>query len=66
MFLPLMEKFQACMVHYEGPELQHVELKLAPGEQEIILLFHDECCFHANDQVSHAWSGLFSFAENIY
>jgi hypothetical protein len=54
-FLPTMAKYEERMVHYEGPEMIQVEPKLRPGEKEIIPLFHDECCFHANDQTNRAW-----------
>jgi hypothetical protein len=54
-FLPTMEKYEVRMVHYDGPDLKRVEPKLAEGEKEIIPLFHDECCFHANDHTSSAW-----------
>ena len=53
-FLLQMAQFEAWMVHYEGPEMW-VEPKLEEGEKEIISQFHDECCFHVNDQSSHAW-----------
>ena len=55
-FLLMMEKYEARMVHYDGPDLKCVEPRLAEGEKEIIPLFHDECCFHANDHTSSAWS----------
>lgn len=54
-FLPKMAHFEARMVYYEGPELRREEPHLGEGELEIILLFHDECCFHAFDQVNRAW-----------
>ncbi|KDQ24978.1 hypothetical protein PLEOSDRAFT_32910 [Pleurotus ostreatus PC15] len=54
-FLLQMAKYEACMVHYEGPELRRVEPTLAEGEEEIIPLFHDESCFHANDQTNRVW-----------
>ena len=54
-FLPAMSKFEACMVHYEGLEMKRVEPVLKPGEKEIIPHFHDECCFHANDETRSAW-----------
>lgn len=54
-FLPLMAEYENRMVHYEGPELRRIEPKLATGEKEIIPQFHDESCFHANDQTSRAW-----------
>jgi hypothetical protein len=54
-FLPQMAMFEARMVHYEGPDMTRVEPQLAECEKEIIHQFHDECCFHANDQSNHAW-----------
>jgi len=54
-FLPSMEKFEARMVHYEGPELKRVEPTLNPGEREIIPNFHDESSFHANEAVNSLW-----------
>ena len=54
-FLPRMEKYEAQMVHYDGPDLQRTEPKLLAGTREIIPLFHDESCFHANDRKSTAW-----------
>lgn len=54
-FLPAMAKFEARMVQYDGPDMKPIKPKLAPGEKEIIPQFHDECCFHANDQASYAW-----------
>jgi hypothetical protein len=43
------------MVHYEGPELKGMEPRLHDREKEIIPLFHNECCFHANDMQHRAW-----------
>ena len=54
-FLPAIEKFEAWMVHFEGPELRHVEPQLKPGEREIIANFHDESSFHGNEDVRSAW-----------
>lgn len=54
-FLPAMSEFEARMVHYEGPEMKRVEPTLKPGEKEIIPHFHDECCFHTNDETKSAW-----------
>jgi hypothetical protein len=54
-FLPQMAKWEARMVHYEGPELKQVNPTLHLGEKEVIPCFHDECCFHANDFKSQAW-----------
>jgi hypothetical protein len=54
-FLPLMAKYEARMVHFEGPDLERVEPNLQPGEREIIANFHDESTFHGNEQKSSAW-----------
>lgn len=53
-FLPAMAAFECRMVHFEGPELLRVDPQLAPGEQKVIAIFHDECCFHGNDYRTHA------------
>ena len=44
-FLPAIEKFEAWMVHFEGPELRCVEPQLKPGEQEIIPIFTMKAAF---------------------
>ena len=54
-FLPAMAKFEAWVVHYEGPKLKPVALMLQPGEKEIIPNFHKESTFSANDKVRSAW-----------
>ncbi|KAJ7231192.1 hypothetical protein C8J57DRAFT_1251284 [Mycena rebaudengoi] len=54
-FLPTTAKYEELMTKYEGPALEQVPPKLKEGEKEIIALFHDECCFHANDYKSRAW-----------
>ncbi|KIK24654.1 hypothetical protein PISMIDRAFT_29102 [Pisolithus microcarpus 441] len=54
-FLPVMKEYERRMVHFDGPDLVHVEPDLFPGEKPIKAYFHDECSFHANDNVSHAW-----------
>jgi hypothetical protein len=43
------------MVHFEGPELTRVEPILNAGERRIKAYYHDESCFHANDNVTSAW-----------
>lgn len=56
-FLPRMAKFEARMTQYrlEGGGLVPVKPILKPGEREVIALFQDECCFHANDYKTSAW-----------
>jgi hypothetical protein len=53
-FLPAMATFESRMAHYEGPELHRIEPNLAPGEVEMIAVWHDESCFHANDYKTQA------------
>lgn len=54
-YLPAMLKYERRMVQFEGPELTRVEPTLQLGEKRIKPYFHDECCFHANDNVNDAW-----------
>ena len=41
------------MARFEGSDLKRVNPVLEDGRKRMIALFHDECCFHANDE---AWS----------
>ncbi|KAF9510731.1 hypothetical protein BS47DRAFT_1364327 [Hydnum rufescens UP504] len=54
-FLPTMAKFESHMACYEGEDLKRHEPNLQPGEKRIIVQFHDESCFHANEFKSSAW-----------
>ncbi len=47
-FLPIMAKF-------EGVEMKRVPPALKDGEKEVVMLFHDECCFHANEEARNLW-----------
>ena len=62
-FLPAMAKFEARMVQYEGPDLKRSEPKLQHGDREIIALYHDESCFHANDFSQQAWCVAFNSSQ---
>jgi hypothetical protein len=42
------------MTHFDGPNLKPQLPKLQDRE-EIIALFHDECCFHALDFKKSGW-----------
>jgi hypothetical protein len=53
--MPTMREYERRMVHYDGPNLERIEPDLKPGEQPIKEYFHDECSFHANDNMNHAW-----------
>jgi hypothetical protein len=54
-FLPAMATFEARMAKFEGEELKRVDPILEAGSKRIIALFHDECCFHANDEARSLW-----------
>ncbi|KAF8607403.1 hypothetical protein BDV93DRAFT_591655 [Ceratobasidium sp. AG-I] len=40
---------------YSDKECEPLPLKLPTGTSQIIPVFHDECCFHANDQSTSSW-----------
>jgi len=54
-FLPAMAQFEARMNRYEGPNLRKIEPNLKPGERRIVGVWHDESCFHANDESRSLW-----------
>ncbi|KAJ7717194.1 hypothetical protein B0H16DRAFT_1476215 [Mycena metata] len=54
-FLPTMAKYEELMTKHKGPDLEKVAPKLKEGEKEIIALFHNKCCFYANDYKAKAW-----------
>lgn len=61
-FLPTMAKFQARMAKFEGSDLKRVDPVLEDGQgKQIIALFHDECCFHTNDEAKSLWQVQFQF-----
>ena len=62
-FLPAMAQFEECMVRYDGPDLRRVEPVLTEGQKQIIAQFHDECCFHANNEARSLWYGLITFSN---
>ena len=49
-FLPAIARFEACMAKHEGPELKKNMPEIQEGQHCIIIQYHDECCFHANDE----------------
>jgi len=65
-YLPMMAKFEERMVHFEGPELVRVEPNLPPGVREIKPYYHDECCFHVNDNTKDAWYVLSPYLRPGY
>ncbi len=54
-FLPGVELLERRMTQYDGPALEIVKPTLNPGEKEVLTYFHDECCFHANDEARNLW-----------
>ena len=60
-FLPAMAKFEVRMAKFEGPDLERVAPILEDGEKQIIALFHDECCFHTNDEARSLWQVQLQF-----
>ena len=60
-FLPTMVTFEARMAKFEGSDLKQVDPVLKDGEKQIIALFHDECCFHTNDEARSLWQVQFQF-----
>ena len=60
-FLPVMAKFEAQMVKFEGSDLKRVDPVLEDGGKQIIALFHNECCFHTNNEARSLWQVQFQF-----
>jgi hypothetical protein len=58
-FLSIMAQYECRMVHYEpttdSMKLKCIKPNLKPGEKKIIVLFHDESCFHANEYKQSSW-----------
>lgn len=65
-YLPRIEELQRRMARYEGPNLIRIEPNLAPGEKEIIAVFQDESCFHANEFRTSAWCVLTFHLPMLY
>ena len=55
------EIFLPAMARFEGSDLKQVNLILKDGWKRMIALFHDECCFHANDEARSLWQVQFQF-----
>jgi hypothetical protein len=54
-FLPAIARFEAQMAKHEGPELKKIMPEIQEGQRRIIIQYHDECCFHANDEARSLW-----------
>ena len=54
-FLPAIVQFEALMARHEGPELKKIMPEIHEGQRRVIIQYHDECCFHANDEAQSLW-----------
>lgn len=54
-FLPAIAQFEKLMAKYEGPELKKIMPDIKEGQKQIIVQYHDECCFHVNDEARNLW-----------
>ena len=54
-FLPAIAQFESRMAKHEGLELKKIMPELQEGERRIIIQYHDESCFHANDEARNLW-----------
>jgi hypothetical protein len=56
-FLLMMEGYERRMAKYHLEESDFVQVPptLNSREKEAIAYFHDECCFHANDEAISLW-----------
>ena len=55
------EIFLPAMARFEGSDLKQVNPALEDGWKRMIALFHDKCCFHANDEAQSLWQVQFQF-----
>ena len=63
-YLPKMLEFECRMVCFEGKELTQVEPSPLVPTCQLKAYYHDESCFHANDNTSNAWyARLYCFWE---
>ena len=46
----MMKEFEAWTAKFKGVKLKPVSPTLKDGEKEVMMYFHDECCFHVNDE----------------
>ena len=54
-FLKIMKELEQQMARYEGEEMKAIPPVLRSGEQELILVTHDECIFYTNDGKKKIW-----------
>jgi hypothetical protein len=56
-FLLLMASFERCMAQWrpKGPGVVRIKPDLRPDKKQIITVFQDKSCFHANDNKQTVW-----------
>ena len=63
-FLPALKEFEKRMAKYERfdldlegreSDIRKIMPDLEEGQQRIIIQYHDECCFHVNDDARNLW-----------
>ncbi|KAJ1300454.1 hypothetical protein OPQ81_005269 [Rhizoctonia solani] len=54
-FLNEVGKYKQQMQQYSDKDCEPLPFKLPARKCRIIAAFHDECCFHANDQTTSYW-----------
>ena len=63
-FFPALKEFEKHVAKYERfdldmegkeSEIRKVMPELEEGQRRIIIQYHDECCFHANDDAQNLW-----------
>lgn len=58
-FLPAIAQFETRMAKHilneEDGELKKIMPEVVEGQPRIIVQYHDESCFHANDEARNLW-----------
>ena len=54
-FLPAITRFEAQMAKHKGPVLKKIMPEIQEGQRQIIIQYHDKCCFHANNEARSLW-----------
>jgi hypothetical protein len=54
-FIPVWSRFEKRMRAYDSKTMQEVAPTLVPREREVMVWFHDESIFYANDRRLSRW-----------
>ncbi|KAF8747374.1 hypothetical protein RHS02_00241, partial [Rhizoctonia solani] len=54
-FLNEVAKHKLNMQQYSDKDCKPLPFTIADGKRQIIPAYHNECCFHANDQTNNCW-----------